>query len=200
VTDTLMEAILTRLEMVVLERLPHGLFLRLGRSAPPPWFSHVMVAAKPNEPVTIAQAMPFLGHFLAEAEPFWQQVREGRLRSDAFIISDQEGEEIALVASALGMGSRHLLVLERAADFKERRRSLQAARENVLEHEDQVRRTGALLGPLAGVQELTERLAAAGLTSEQEALAREIRDRLSAVAGSIETLAPLPKGARRAQT
>lgn len=195
--NALLEGILTRLDLVVLERLPHGLFLRLGTAPPPLWFSHVIVTAKDNEPVTVAEAIPFLEHFLGEAEPFWRDVREGRLRSEPFTIADPEGGEIGLVASAIGLGHRHFLVLELAADFEERRRSLQTAREHVLEHEDHVRKTGELLTPLGAAQKMAEQLGASGLSAGQQALARSIRDELAAVAASIEALSPLPKGVRR---
>ena len=92
------------------------------------------------------------------------------------------------------VGHRHLLVIELSAEFDERRRALQSARENVLEHEDHVRRTGALLSPLAGVQRLAERLAASGLTADQEGLATAIREQLAALASSIQVLRRCPKG------
>ena len=35
---------------------------------PASWFSHVIATAGENEPVTVAQALPFVGHFLDDAE------------------------------------------------------------------------------------------------------------------------------------
>ncbi len=199
-SNTFCEEILKELGVVLLERLPHGLFLRFGRQEPPEWFRHVMVSARENEPVTVAEALPFVGEFLDPAEAFWREERDGRLRSDQFTVVDPQGTEIGLVVSALVVGHRHFLAIERSADFDERRRALQVARENVLEHEEHVRLTGALITPLGAVQSLAERLAASGLTAEQEALATAIRERLAALAGSIESLAPLPKGVRRARS
>jgi hypothetical protein len=199
-TNTLCEKILSELGLVLLERLPDGIFLRLGRQPPPAWFRDAMLSAKGNEPVTVAEAMPFVGHFLAEAESFWREGLDGRLRSDAFTLTDPRGAEIGLVASALVVGPRHFLVIELSAEFDERRRALQAARENALEHEDYVRRTGALLSPLAGVQRLAERLAASGLTTDQAVLATAIREQLAALASSLDVLAPLPEGVRRARS
>ena len=63
-TNTLCEKILSELGLVLLERLPDGIFLRLGRQPPPAWFRDAMLSAKGNEPVTVAEAMPFVGHFL----------------------------------------------------------------------------------------------------------------------------------------
>jgi hypothetical protein len=77
---------------------------------------------------------------------------------------------------------------------------LQSARENLLEHDEHVRRTGALLTPLAAVRRLADRLAASGLSADQQALSTAIREQLTAMASSIESLAPLPKGVRRARS
>ena len=199
-TNTFCEEILAALGVVLLERLPHGIFLRVGRTEPPEWFRHVMVSGKEHEPGTVAEAMPFVGEFLDSAESFWREGQNGRLRSDAFTIVDSRGTEIGLVASALVIGHRHLLAIEVSADYDERRRALQSARENVLEHDEHVRRTGALLTPLASVRGVADRLAASGLTPEQEALSTAIREQLAALASSIQGLAPLPKGVRRARS
>ncbi len=199
-TNTFCEEILAGLGLVLLERLPHGIFLRVGRSEPPEWFRHVMLSGSEHEPGTVAEALPFVGEFLNSAEPFWREGLTGSLRSEAFTIVDSRGTEIGLVASALVIGHRHLLTLEPSADYDERRRALQSARENVLEHDEHVRRTGALLTPLAAVQGLADRLAASGLTGDQVALSTAIREQLAALASSIQSLAPLPKGVRRARS
>jgi hypothetical protein len=157
-----------------------------------------MIAGRENEAITVAEAMPFVGEFLESAESFWRQGRDGGLRSDAFTIVDSRGGEIGLVASALVIGHRHLLSIEQSAGFDERRRALQSARENELEHDEHVRRTGALLTPIAALQDLADRLAASGLTAGQATLSTAIREQLKALASSVQGLAPLPKGVRRA--
>jgi hypothetical protein len=199
-TNSFSEEILATLGLVLLERLPHGIFLRVGRKEPPDWFRHVMMGSKGNEAVTVAEAMPFVGEFLDPAESFWRAGRDGCLHSDAFTIIDSQGTEIGLIASALVIGHRHLLILEVAKDFDELRRALQSARENVLEHEEHVRRTGALLTPITALRDLADRLSASGLTADQEALSKAIREQLAALASSVQTLAPLPKGVRRARS
>ena len=197
-TNTFFEEILSALGVVLLERLPHGILLRIGRKEPPDWFRHVMVAGKENEAITVAEAMPFVGEFLDSAESFWRAGRDGSQRSDAFTIVDARGVEIGLVASALVIGHRHLLVIEQSAGFDERRRALQSARESELEHDEHLRRTGALLAPIAALQDLADRLAASGLTADQGALSTAIREQLAALESSVQNLAPLPKGVRRA--
>ena len=198
-TNTLFEAILSTLDLVVLERLPHGIFLRMGTARPPSWFSHVIATAAENEPVTVAQALPFVGHFLDDAEFFWRQARNGRLRSDPFTMTDANGAEVVLVASALVVGHRHLLVLESPVDFDERRRALQGARETVLEHEAHVRRTRALLARIDAARALTDQLGNSGLTPAKQQLAAEIGEQLASLASAVEQLAPLPKGVTSGQ-
>jgi len=61
-----------------------------------------------------------------------------------------------------------------------------------------VRRTGALLTPIAALEDLAERLEASGLTADQKALSTAIRQQVTALASSVQNLAPLPKGVRRA--
>jgi hypothetical protein len=197
VPDSWVGGILTRLDLVVLERIPHGVFLRVGGGAPPLWFSRVMAPAASGDGVTVAAAIPFLEQFLTEAEPFWSNVREGRLRSEPFMVADPEGGELALVATAIGLGPRNFLVLAIEPTFDQRRQSLQIARENRLEYERHVRRTGELASPLALLQKQAGQLAATGLSAEQASLVQAMRDELTAVAKAVETLAPLPKGDRR---
>ena len=198
-TNTLFEGVLGTLDLVVLERLPHGIFLRMGTATPPSWFSDVIAAAGENQPVTVAQAFPFVGHFLDEAEFFWRQARNGRLRSDPFTTKDATGAEVVLVASALVIGHRHLLVLESPGDFDERRRALQSARETVLEYEAHLRRTRALLARIGASRALTDQLANSGLTPAQQQLAVEVGEQLASLASAIEELAPLPRGVTSGQ-
>jgi hypothetical protein len=199
VTTVLFEGILSALELVVLERMPHGIFLRVGTAPAPEWFGQVVAAAAGEVPATIAQAFPFVDHFLDEAEFFWRQGRTGRVRSEPFIIKDANGAEVCLVASAVVVGHRHLLVIESTTDFDDRRRALQSARETVMEHEAHVRRTRALLTRIQAARTLTAQLANSGLTSDQAPLAVEVAEQLSTLAGAVEELAPLPKGVTSGQ-
>src|SRR6185503_20134705 len=108
VSNPVYEAVLNRLGMVVMERLPHGIFLRLGTQPAPAWFSDVVVGANANEAVTIGEALPFVGHFLDEAEAFWREGRDGRLRSEPFTVSQASGATIGLAATAVVVGHRSL--------------------------------------------------------------------------------------------
>jgi hypothetical protein len=199
VTNTLLEGVLSTLGLVVLERLPHGIFLRMGTAPPPPWFNHAIATAGENQPVTVGQALPFVGHFLDEAEFFWRQAQNGRLRSEPFTMTDAGGAEVVVIASALVVGHRHLLVLESPGDFEERRRALQSARETVLEYETHIRRTRALLARIDAARALVDQLATSGLAPGKQQLAVEIGEHLTSLATAVEELAPLPKGVTSGQ-
>jgi hypothetical protein len=195
-TDVLGE-ILTSLDLVVLERLPDGVFLRLGSSRAPKWFEDAMAAASNPAAATVGEALPFLGHFVADAEVFWQQGSEGRLRSDIFHVQDSSGAEVGLVASAILAVGRRFLVVERPPDYEDRRRELQAARENALAHEVHVRRTGELLDPLDRASRLVQQLAMTTVSPEQQQIVDELGAQVSAAARAVEALAPLPRGVAR---
>lgn len=189
--------ILSRLEMVVFERMAEGVFIRLEPAHPPSWFRGVWPDTSWNEAVTLAQAFPFLEPFLDDAEDHWRGGGDRRLRSDPFTVKNRTGGDTALVASAVSIDSRSFVLLESPVDSEERRRVLQGARDHALAHEEHVRRTGALIGPVRAAQQLVQRLASAGLPAEQQDQVNAVRDRLAAIAESIEQLAPLPKGVSR---
>src|SRR5262245_56329226 len=113
--------IVGRLDLVVFERRPDGIFWRIAPDQPRAWFSRLFPEAERNAPITIAQAFPFLEPFLSAAEGVWREGREERLRSDAFTVTDPSGGQIALVASAVAVDNRSFLILELPYDFEERR-------------------------------------------------------------------------------
>jgi hypothetical protein len=195
--DVLAE-ILARLDLVVFERLPEGVFQRVGTANPPEWFGRMFLDAAPETPITVAAAFPFLERFLSTAEAAWRQGDLRKLRSAAFAMADPAGGEIGLVASAIAVEHRRFLVLEASAEFDERRRMLQRAREHALAHEDHVRRTAALMTPVNAALKLAQQLAdESGHPAEQRRLASELREQLAGIAAAIETLAPMPKGVTR---
>ena len=197
VTDSVLAKILARLDMVVFERLPNGVFVRVGSTPPPAWFSGVFQDLSPDGPLTIAQLFPFLEHFLAEAEDWWRHPSAQRLRSDPFTMAVASGDDISLAASAVVAENRYFLVIESPSDLEERRLALQRAREHALAHEEHVRRTGELRAPIEAAAQIVKALSSSGLTATQEQLALGIGEQLASLAASIESLAPLPKGVYR---
>ena len=187
--DPVFTDLVAALDLVVLERLPEGVFQLAVGTLPPAWFAHLFREAAHGEPVTVASAFPFLDTFLAEAERFWEMPRGGRLRSDPFVVTDRSGGEMALVASALAVGHRQFLIIELPDDFEGRRRALQSAREHVLAHEQFVRRVSALVEPASDAARLSGELIDSGLTPRQHSLAAAVRDQLSKVSAALQSLA-----------
>lgn len=195
-TDAVLAELLTRLELVVLERLPGDVFVRFGSAQPPSWFSRLPLNSR-DEPIAIEQTMPFLEHFLTEANDAWRAGDEQRFSSEPFTVTDTTGGEVPLVASAVVVADRCFLILESPPDFDERRAALQTAREHLLAHEEHVRRTGALLGPIDAARQLMQQLTASGLAPEQENLTARISQELETLSAAVQSLAPLPKGVSR---
>ena len=200
-TNTLCEEILSELGLVLLERLPHGIFLRVGRQPPPAWFRDVMRSGRRERARhgcrSHAVRRPFPGPRPSRSGG---RVSDGRLRSEAFTLTDPRGAEIGLVASALVVGHAALSGDRTVRRLRRAPPRVAGARENALEHEDHVRRTGALLSPLAGVQRLAERLAASGLTADQEGWQWRSANSSRRWPAPSRSCAPLPEGVRRARS
>jgi len=117
------------LDFVVLERLEGG-FVVVGDGPLPPWFVRVFIHAQDHSPrVTLTDVFPVLDTFLSEADLFWDRTGEGRLTSEAFVVTDSLGDELPIVATAVGRKLRRFLLMQPDAAFPERQRLLQRARE-----------------------------------------------------------------------
>jgi hypothetical protein len=194
VSDTPLAEILANLDLVLFERLPGDVFVRAGSKQSPQWFDDLPLDPSRNARGAIVEALPFLDHFLTDAEDLWREGGGTRLRSDPFMMTDARGREVALTASAVAVLDRCFLIIESPAGFEERQHALQGAREHLLEHEAHLRRTRALLTSVDTAQSLTQQLTASGLTTEQQNLAAGIAEQLVSLSASIEALAPLQKG------
>lgn len=196
VSAGILAEILARLDLVVFERLPEGVFFRIAPVQPPAWFSRLFPDSTSQQPVTLAEVFPFLERFLSDVETLWREGGTSRLRSDAFTAGDHPEGELTLVASAVVVDHRCFLILELPADVEERRRTLQRAREHVQEHEAHLRRTAALIPRVAAAQRLAREHAANGGTAAHRELAALLEKDLATVVESLMTLAPTPRGVR----
>lgn len=192
-TDSVLDDIFARLDMVLFERHPDGPIARVGSASPPEWFNR-LPAVRDRDDV---QALPFFANFLVDAEQFWREGGQGRLRSDPVMVTDASGAEVPLLVHAVGVDERRFLILELPFEFEERRRVLQSARELALARDAHVRNTRALLGAVDDARRLAHQLAAGELTSDQRQLARGISDQLASLSATLEALAPLPRGVSR---
>jgi hypothetical protein len=186
-------ALVTILDMIVLERLQGGAFRQLGSERTPAWFSEAFWNAAPGAPVTLLQAFPVLDSFLTEAEAFWSRTSHGRLDGEAFVVSGPDGQNLPLAAIAVAYEGRPLLLIQRVPGFDDRQHVLQRAREQALVHEGVVKGIDALrrpFGRLAGLA--TELAATAGLSESQKALVSGLTSELEAMRQLLEQLPKLP--------
>ena len=181
------------LEFVVLERLDGG-FVRMGDYPLPPWFVRVFIQAQ-NEGVTLTSVFPVLDSFLSEADQFWAGIGDGRLSSEAFMATDSLGEELAIVATAVGARGRRFLLMQPDASYPERQRILQRAREQALEHERLVRHIQELRKPIASLARLVADLAAAPSTGAPRAEVERIANHVSTLQRIVGDLPEGPRGA-----
>ncbi len=134
------------LGVVMLEPFSEGIFKLVGTA--PDWFSKFYPSLTPGDEVLkLSENFSFVENFLIDADSFWEQSNNGRLKSGTFIETDLLGNEYALEASALFLGEKKILLFELlGSSYEERKALLQRARENTLVCdylEDEVRKQTA---------------------------------------------------------
>ncbi len=195
VSASMLSALMSILDIVVLERLPGGAFKRLANDPAPSWFTEAFSSVLEGSPATLAQAFPILDPFLSEAEAFWGRTNFGRLDGEAFVVAGPGGRNLPLVTVAVALDGRHFLLLHRVAGFDDRQEILQRARERALEHEDVVRRIDRLRRPFARLnQRLGELDASEGLTESQRAALSSASTELAALGQALDELPKPPPG------
>ncbi|MCI0487344.1 MAG: ATP-binding protein [Blastocatellia bacterium] len=127
--------ILAALDVAVLERTSEGEFKLMG--AAPLWFARFYPDATARHTVLRPQEkFIFLEHFLVDAHAFWRGKGEGRLRSGAWVETDESGETLHLEASALCLGRRKVLIVELLRfSYEEVHLLTQKAREKSLDYQ-----------------------------------------------------------------
>lgn len=185
--------LLRALETVVMERLDREPADRFLPVTPlPDWFGTVVPGAPADEGFVLEGAVPFLDTFLREAEALWRGGRDGVAASPPFALP-AEPEDLLLRASAVVIGSRHLLVLHRLVGVTDTRPLLQQAREERLRHEQLVKQAGTLHGPARTLAHAAAQLRGTDLTPAQRAAV----DELDQVAARLtQVLAGIPEPPR----
>lgn len=126
-----------------LEALGFALFLRDDAGAlrlhgsAPAWLATLWSGlTKPNEPLPVAEASPFLENFLIDAEDCWTTGGNARVSSGAWVEPVADGAEVSLEATALTLDGRAALLLEKLGDvFAAKKAMLQHARETVIAYQ-----------------------------------------------------------------
>jgi hypothetical protein len=193
VSNAALADVCSALEFVVLERLDGG-FVRMGDYPLPPWFVRVFIQAQ-NEGVTLTSVFPVLDSFLSEADQFWTSIGDGRLSSEAFMATDSLGEELAIVATAVGAGGRRFLLIQPDAFFPERQRVLQIARDQALEQERLVKQIQELRKPIASLAALAADLPAAPPADAHRVQIERIATHVSTLQRIVGELPQAPRGA-----
>jgi len=95
----------------------------------------------PLNSAELPSTFPFLDTFLGDARRFWDEEKEGRLRSGAWVQRGSDGIERVLEAEALlTRGRRFLLIRLAGEDWEERRIAIQALRSQRLSDERKEKR------------------------------------------------------------
>ena len=150
-------------QILVLQRQTAGGFV-LAAPAPSwlaPWLPPGALPAGPWHP---AEWFPFLEVFLPQAESLWQNQAPGSVNSGIWTETDRFGHALPLEATAWCLAQGNLLLVRSlGAEYVERQRLLQKARERALDHERLLKEIGKkeillhcmihdLAGPLSGMQ------------------------------------------------
>ncbi|HSO74595.1 MAG TPA: response regulator [Blastocatellia bacterium] len=109
--EAIIPDILAALDFVALERVEEGQFKLIG--APPAWLGHFYSQPTAENTFGPQQAFLFLEQFLTEAEAYWESGSTQPLRSGVWSEDYAHGRQYNLEASALRVGERKLLVIER---------------------------------------------------------------------------------------
>jgi signal transduction histidine kinase len=126
--------LIATLEMLVLERLNDGSFVRRG--AAPAWCLRLDSPALRDAPFAIAAAFPFLEPFVESAERAFRVERSPRMASGFFSETGLDGEELHLEASVAFLGTAEVLMIARnERRYSEQQLILQQARELRLTHD-----------------------------------------------------------------
>lgn len=120
------------LDIAVLERLSRGTFRLM--SPAPAWLQHFYpTLAEGTLPVRPGERFVFLEHFLGDAELFWQNNRDGQLKSGPWREVAPNGQEYYLEAVVVCLDELKVLLLTfPKMEYEEKQALIQRARDNSL--------------------------------------------------------------------
>jgi len=103
----------------------------------PKWFTELWPeSASGSGPIPLLERSPFLENFMLEAEDFWNSPGSAACQSETWIEKSVSGREIPVQARALFLGGKRALALfSPDSQFREQVKTMQTARNAVLDHE-----------------------------------------------------------------
>lgn len=131
IDESLFNRVLSALDVAVLERSNNGDAFHL-RGLPPEWWRQCVGLAE-SPVLNPLQWSPFLQDYVADPHPAWDDKPGTIEKSGPWTESDRQGGTMTLEATALSMGFRRLLLIERlGAGFEQMQAIVQRAREKML--------------------------------------------------------------------
>lgn len=132
--ESLFNAVLSTLDIVVFEREEDSAEFRL-QGLPPDWWRQWVDPAN-GTVLDLGQCSPFLRDYLVGAHPIWGGQSGATEKSGPWTEPDRQGGTMTLEATALSIGSKKLLLIERlGSGFEEMGAIVQRARERMLAEE-----------------------------------------------------------------
>jgi len=129
--DSLFNRVLSILDIAVFERAEEASEFRL-RGLPPKWWIQCMGPSDCTA-LDLNHCSPFLQDYLTRCHPAWEGELGSIEKSGPWTESDRQGGTMTLEATALSIGSRRLLLIERlGAGFEQMQAIVQRAREKML--------------------------------------------------------------------
>jgi hypothetical protein len=199
--DELLSAVVRTFNLCVIEcvRPPDGAACRASTlrflTPVPDWLASAFAAA-PEAVPTLGDTLPFLDHFLAQAEEVWYTGHPASGSSEPFAAT-VNGTEVLLRAVAIAQHDRRLIVLHRLLGDLDVRPMLQKARDQALELERVVRTVGTLHAPTEALERDITALLATQLSVEQQALVERLHTATADTRAALAVLPQPPQNQRR---
>ena len=164
-----------------IERLDEGHFQVIGVF--PDWVRTFFPnALTENEQCSPKNICLFLENFLTDAETFWAEEREGKIKSGIWISTDSSGNECAFESTAVFLNKKKLLLIEEARySHEERQHIIQKGREIALAYHN-LKQTQAELQKAKAGAEAANRAKSIFLAN----MSHEIRTPMNSVIGFLK--------------